>query len=123
MPQCHAFQILHGYKRTPVLFVNFVDGANVGMIQCGGSFGFTLEAAQGLWVFGYVVGQELKGNRTAELHVLGPVNHAHAAAAQSLDNAVMRNSLADHAGEMLGLEVRQVNEGLEIDSVSTDQLA
>jgi hypothetical protein len=40
MLQCHAVQKLHGDERLAVLVVNFVDGADVGMIQRGSCLGF-----------------------------------------------------------------------------------
>src|SRR5438270_619032 len=42
--------------------------------------------------------------------VLGLVHHAHAATAQLLEDAVVRNDLIDHWIEMLGVQVEQVNE-------------
>jgi hypothetical protein len=41
-------------------------------IQCKGSLGFALKAAEGLWIFGYLVGQELEGNKPAELDTNRP---------------------------------------------------
>ena len=54
--------------------------------------------------------------------ILGLVDHAHTAATEFLDDAVMRNGLADHWAEILGLEVGQVNEGEEVADVSERQL-
>ena len=95
MLQRQAVQKLHGDERLTVLVANFVDGADVGMIQCGGGLRFALKAVEGLRVFGYVVGQELQGDKAVELHVLGFVDHTHAAATELLDDAVVRNGLAD----------------------------
>ena len=64
------------------------------MIQCRGSLRFTLETAQCLGILRYLVGKELQGNETVELDVLGLVDHTHAAA-QLVQNAVVRNGLAD----------------------------
>jgi hypothetical protein len=50
-----------------VLIVNFVDGADIRVIQGGSSLGFTLEAAESLRVFGYIVGQELEGLRNDQV--------------------------------------------------------
>jgi len=83
-----------------VLIVNFVDRANVGMIQRGSSLGFALETAEGLRVFGYVVGQKLEGNEAAELHILGLVHHTHAAAAKLLNDAVVGDGLTDHSRDV-----------------------
>ena len=93
--QRHAVQKLHGDERFAVLVVNFVDGADVRMIQCRGSLGFALKAAECLRVFGYLVGQELEGDKATELDILGLVDHTHPAAAQLLDDAVVRDGLAD----------------------------
>ena len=108
MLQRHALQKLHGDEGFAVLVVDFVDGADVGMVQGGGGLGFALEAAECLRVFGHVVGQELEGDKAAELHVLGLVDHTHPAAAELLDDAVVRDGLADervggwHLAHILG---------------------
>ena len=101
--QRQPVQKLHGNEGFAVLVVNFVDGADVGMIQRGGGLGLALKAAEGLRVFGDVVGQELKSDKAAELHVLGLVDHTHPAAAELLDDAVVRDGLADHWSTMLRL--------------------
>jgi hypothetical protein len=98
MLQCQPIQKFHGDERFAVLVVDFVDGADVGMIQRGRSFGLAFEAIQGLWVLRYVVRQELERNKSSELQVLGLVNHTHPAPAEFLDDAVMRSGLADHWG-------------------------
>ena len=54
-----------------------------------------LAAVEGLRVFGYLVGQELEGNKPTELDVLGLVDHSHAATAKLLNDAVVRDGLAD----------------------------
>ena len=72
----------------------FVNGADVGMVQCRGRASLTAETFEGLRVFGKVIRKEFQGNETSEFRVLGLINHTHAAAAQLLDNAVMRDQLA-----------------------------
>jgi hypothetical protein len=95
MLQGHSVQKLHGDERVAVLVVNLLDRADIRMIQCRSSFGFALKAAEDLRVFGYLVGQELEGNKPAKLQVLGLVHHAHPTAAELLDDAVVRDGLAD----------------------------
>jgi serine/threonine protein kinase len=56
------------------------------------------------------VRQALERNGTTYPAVLGFVNHAHSAA-ELLDDAVVRNGLADHQGQILRGGDRQVNEG------------
>jgi hypothetical protein len=53
------------------------------------------EAFKRLLVPRQFIGQKLQGNEPAKLGVLGFVDHAHAAAAQLLNDAVMRDGLAN----------------------------
>jgi hypothetical protein len=94
MLQRHAVQKLHGDERFAMLVVNLIDCADIGMIQRRGSLGFALKAAECLRVFGYVIGQELDGNKPAKLDIFGFVDHTHAAATELLDDAVVRDGLA-----------------------------
>ena len=79
----------------PSCFADFVDGADVGMVQRGGGPRLAAKAFQGLRVLGHIVGQELQGDEAAEFSVLGLVDHTHPAAAELLDDAVVRDGLAD----------------------------
>jgi hypothetical protein len=110
MLQGRAVQKLHGDERFAVLIVNFVDRADVGMVQGRSRLGFALESAERVRVFGYLVGQELQGYKAAKLHVLSLVDNAHAATAQFLDNAVVRYGLANHLSRILRVGNDQVNE-------------
>ena len=59
--------------------------------------------------------QEFQGDEAAKLCVLGFVDHTHAAAAEFLDDAVVRDGLADHGvGAMVGVAWGQVNEAVEL---------
>jgi hypothetical protein len=77
------------------VFPDFVDRANVGMVQSGRSVCLAVEAAQSLQVWSEAIGQKLKGDGPSELHILGFVNNAHTTAAKFLDNAVMRDRATD----------------------------
>ena len=87
---------LHGDEGLAVLLANVVNGADVGMIQGGSGLGLALEAGQGLRVAGDFLGQKLEGHKTMKPRVFRLIDHAHTAAAQLLDNAVVRNGLSDH---------------------------
>ena len=65
------------------------------MIQCRGSLGFALEAAESLLIFGHFIGQELEGHKATEFDILGLIDDTHPAATQLLDDAIVRNGLAD----------------------------
>jgi hypothetical protein len=59
MLQSQPVKILHGDERFAVLVFNFVERADVRMIQCRGSLGFALEAAENLKVLRDIGWQEL----------------------------------------------------------------
>jgi len=44
-------------------------------------------------------GQEFQGDTATQLRILGLIHHTHAATAQLLDDAVVRDGLADHGRE------------------------
>jgi hypothetical protein len=73
---------------------NFVNGADIGMIQRRSGASFAQEALIDLLILGDVLGEEFEGDKAAQRGVLGLVNHTHAAATQLLQNAVMGNGLA-----------------------------
>ncbi len=52
-----------------------------------------------------------------QLYALSLVSHAHAATAQFLDDAVVRNGLADHSWRILRLRNGQVNESRGVGGV------
>ncbi len=115
--QGQAIQKLHGDKALALVFANFVNGADVGMVERGGSTGLTAKALQRLRVLGHIVRQEFERDKTPKRGVLGLVHHAHSATAQLFYDAVVRDGLADHAltnnrvGPMLGGNAAAVNEG------------
>ena len=78
------------------MFANFVDRADVGVIQRGSGASLTQEALVGLLILEQLVGQEFEGHAAAQRGVFGLVYHAHAPATQLLDNAIVGNSLAGH---------------------------
>ena len=55
------------------------------------------EAFEDLRVLGDFIRQKFQRRKATEHGVLGLVDHAHPAAAQLLDNAVMRDGLPNHA--------------------------
>jgi hypothetical protein len=86
------------------------------MIQCRGGLGFALEAAKSLPIFGYFVGQELERDKTVEANVLGFIDNPHPSATKFLDDAVVRDCLADHGwrrtqGAILGVLGRRSQRG------------
>src|ERR1700756_3106691 len=95
MFQCYAVEKLHGDEASAVLLADFVNGADVGVIQRGGGSRLAPKTFQGLRVLCQGLRQELQGHEPAQLHILRFINHAHATSAELLDDAVMRNGLSD----------------------------
>jgi hypothetical protein len=80
------------------------------MVQGGSGACFTAKASQSLQVLGDVLREKRQGNKAAKLSVFGFVNYTHPATAEFLDDAVVRDGLADHWRESYVGETGQVNE-------------
>jgi hypothetical protein len=91
-----AVEKFHRNEGLTVVFADFVDGANIWMVQGGSSLCLTVEAAQSLGVWREPVRKELQGNKAVQLGVLRFIDDAHAAATELLDDAIVRNRLANH---------------------------
>ena len=89
------------------------------MIQGGRGLRFALESGESLRIFCHLFGQELQGHKAVESSVLGLVDDTHPAAAEFLNDAIVRDGLADervggwHVQHILGRARNQVNEGGE----------
>jgi len=110
MLQSPAIHELHGDERLTVLLADVVDRANVRVIERGRSLRFPLEAGQSLGVSGNFIRQELESNEAVQPRVLSLVDDTHTSAAQLLDDAVVRDGLAEHQGQILLGSNIQVNE-------------
>ena len=80
-------------KARPSDLVDFVDRADVRVVQGRCCPGFTLKTVEGLCVVGEFIGKELQGHVATELEVFGLVDDAHATAADLAEDAVMGNCL------------------------------
>src|SRR5262249_20691925 len=78
------------------VLVDFVDGADVGMIQSRGAASLPLKAINPGLLPGKLIRQEFQGHLAPELAVFGLIDHAHPAAAEPLQNPIMRDNLAGH---------------------------
>src|SRR5688572_7151430 len=79
-----------------------VERADMRMIQVGNDMRFAFEALDGVGVRAHLVGQELDGHLAPEPRVFGLVHHSHAAGAETGQDLVMRNGLADHKDAVSG---------------------
>ena len=94
--QGHAVQVFHGDECLAIFFANVVNSADVGMVQRRSCLRLTLKAAERLGILGHFIGQELERDKTMQPRVFGFVNHAHPAATQHGNDAVVRDGLSDH---------------------------
>ena len=97
MLQRLPLQQFHGDEMLAVGFVDFVNRADVRMVERGGGEGFALEAFAGGGIVFHLGRQKFQRDVAAQLEVLGFVHHTHPAAAQLRQNPVVRNSFADHS--------------------------
>ncbi len=91
-------------KACAVLLADIVNGADIGMVQCGRGLGFALETGQGLRVASNIFGQEFQRDKAVQPSVFSLVDHTHPAATEFFHDAVVRDGLADHS-EMPGFRV------------------
>ncbi len=75
IPQSLAFQILHHQEDTALVLANFVNCANVRMIQSGRGTSLPPESFQRLRIIRQGVGEKLESDKTVELDVLSLVDH------------------------------------------------
>jgi hypothetical protein len=98
-----------------VMLTNFVDRADIRMVQSRCGTGFAPEPFERLHVSRHIFGQELQRHKTAKLGVFGFVNDAHAAATELFYDSVMGDGAANqglgvrHVAHILGATLRQVN--------------
>ena len=100
--QRRALEVLHGDERSSVLLADVVDGADMWMAERRSGSGFTLKAAQRFGIARQISGDELERHGTVKPRILGLVDHAHPAAAELADDAVVRERLTDQ-GVALGV--------------------
>src|SRR5579864_253129 len=78
-----TFQQFHGNEGAPVDLVDFVDRANVGMVQGRSRARLAAKSVKRLRIAGQFVRQKLEGDATTELKIFRFVHHAHTPAHQS----------------------------------------
>src|SRR6266436_6802528 len=98
VPECLAFQQLHGDEGSPIGLINLVDRADVRVVQRGSSLGFPLETAESLRIVGKFFRKELQGDVATELEVFCFVDHTHSATPNLAEYAVMGNRLPNGLG-------------------------
>ncbi len=91
-----AAEALHHDEDMSLMLADFVDGADVGMIQRGCGAGLAAKSFEGLRILRGIVGKKFQGDEAAELGVFRFVDDTHPSAAKEFKDAVVRDCLADH---------------------------
>src|SRR5271170_4384317 len=73
------------------MLFNFVDGADIEMVQCRGGLGFTLKTLEGNRITSEFFWQEFQRYQPTQFKILGLENYSHATAPDDIEYAVMRN--------------------------------
>src|SRR5690348_11944343 len=94
-PQGPAFQVLHDNERTALESSDFMDRTDVWMIKRGSCSRLSAESFERLEIFSQFIGKELQSDKTAKFGILGLIDDAHPSAPEFLEDAVVRDGLAD----------------------------
>ena len=98
-----AVEQLHDEEGLAVGLVDFVDGADAGVVECGGDAGFAVEALESGRIGSGGAGDEFEGDVAAEALVFGFVDHTHATRSDAAQDGVVadgRAGLQIHANTM-----------------------
>ena len=87
--QRHPVQEFHRDERLALVLPDFVDRADVGMIQRRSGTRLTTETFERLSVTGYVIGKKFQCDEAPQFGVFGLVDNSHATAAKLFEDAVM----------------------------------
>ena len=90
------FEQLHGDEGPASVFFDGVNDANAGMIERGGSAGFTEEAFESLRIAVGVLREEFQGYAAAEFGVFSFVDNAHPALTKLAEDAVVGDGFVEH---------------------------
>ena len=92
----------------PFGFVNFINSADVRMVEGRGGPCLALKSLQDLMVAHKVGWQELQCYISTQPEILGAIYHSHAPAAQMFLDAVVGDDFANHTRPTTGPHVRML---------------
>src|ERR1700741_2784641 len=82
MLQRHSVQKFHDDERVAVVVADLINGADVGMVECGSGTRFPAKTLQRERVLGLLFRKKFQGDETAEFGVLSLVDDTHPSTAQ-----------------------------------------
>src|SRR5438445_176732 len=90
-----SFQQFHDNEGPTVTLIHLMNRADVRVVQRRRGTCFSLKSLQYLGIFSQFFTKELQGHMATELQVLSLVDHTHSSLTKLLDDAVVRDGLAD----------------------------
>src|SRR5579862_9358038 len=108
MFECLALQILHRDEAPAVMLGNFVNGADVRVVQCRGGTSLAAKTFKCLQVLCELLGKKLECDKATERGVFGLVDDTHPPAAELLEDPVVGYGLPDKEGVAMGGNLRTV---------------
>lgn len=97
-----AVVVRHRQEQFPIgCLVDFVNGADVGVIERGGGLRFLPETVVRVFIFREIGREEFQRNKPVQTGVERFVHHSHPAAAEPFDDAIVGDGLANHGGQSL----------------------
>src|ERR1700721_1134652 len=93
--QALAFELFHDDEGVSAVVVNFVDDADIWMVELRGRTRFASKSIERPLIFQQMIGNKFKGNMAAKAEVLRFINNSHSAASELRQHAVMGNRLTD----------------------------
>ena len=87
--QALAVEVLHDDEDAAVFFADFVDRADIGMLERGSGLGLVNQPLPGLITTGPALGQHLDGHFPAECAVFREKDLSHPAGAELPEDSVM----------------------------------
>ena len=94
--QCSSLDMLHGDEDKSVLFTDFVDGADVGMVERRSHLGLADQACASRLVASHLGRQDLQNDLAVQPFIPGKISHTHAASPDGFDDVVMAQGAAEH---------------------------
>jgi hypothetical protein len=108
--EADAFEQLHRQKHPPVDLFDLVNRADARMVERGRGPRFALETVDRRAVARERLRQELQRDGAPELDVERLEDHTHPAAADLLENLIMRDGFADHHSAAACASMRRVRQ-------------
>ena len=92
------------------MFPDFMDRTNIRMVQRGSGLRFAAESFERFRSCNQIIWKKFQRDMAFEVDVFRFIHHTHSSATQLVQNAIVRNGLADHCKDFNAkAQMREVN--------------